>query len=406
VESYPPVRQITRGFKRHWFGYYDKFEFDLTNRYVLGMEIEFEHSAPRPDDVIRIGMVDLGDRDRWIELGASNAWCWQQGCMLQWRPGSTSEILWNDRQNDQYVCQLLDVKTQSRRIIPHPIYTVSPDGQWAISPDFRRLGDTRPGYGYVGIEDPNREVLAPSDTGIFRINLNTGAQELLFSVADIVRLPYPHANFNKAKHWFNHLLINPDGTRFTFLHRWRNEGDSWHTTRMLTANADGTDVRVLIDSGWVSHFIWRDPEHILAYSQVTPTGKQGLFLFQDKLNGTVETVARNLIKSDGHCSYSPDKQWILYDTYPDKEMNQHVYLYNVKRRSRIHLGAFHAPRAYWGAPPQNEWRCDLHPRFSRDGRSVVIDSPHTGEGRQIHVIDVSAIMDMDSKLPSCGPTAS
>src|SRR6187401_530994 len=65
----PPVRVITRGPKFHWFGYYDKFEFDPTNRYVLGMEVDFEHRQPKPEDTIRIGMVDLHDSDRWIELG-------------------------------------------------------------------------------------------------------------------------------------------------------------------------------------------------------------------------------------------------------------------------------------------------------------------------------------------------
>ncbi len=41
-----PVRQITRGPKFHWFGYYDKLEFDPTGRYVLGMEVDFEHRSP------------------------------------------------------------------------------------------------------------------------------------------------------------------------------------------------------------------------------------------------------------------------------------------------------------------------------------------------------------------------
>ncbi|MHC4507035.1 MAG: hypothetical protein ACYTFI_27425, partial [Planctomycetota bacterium] len=85
-EALPPVRAITRGPKFHWFGYYDKLEFDPTGRYVVGMEVGFEHRSPRPDDVIKVGMVDLADDDRWIELGESRAWGWQQGCMLQWVP--------------------------------------------------------------------------------------------------------------------------------------------------------------------------------------------------------------------------------------------------------------------------------------------------------------------------------
>ncbi len=67
----PPVRVITRGPKHYWFGYYDKLQFDPTDRLVLGMEVDFEHRSPRADDTIRIGMVDTADADRWIELGQS-----------------------------------------------------------------------------------------------------------------------------------------------------------------------------------------------------------------------------------------------------------------------------------------------------------------------------------------------
>jgi Concanavalin A-like lectin/glucanases superfamily len=116
----PAIRAITKGPKFHWFGYYDKLEFDPTSRYVLGMESGFENRSPTPDDVIKVGMVDLKDHDKWIELGESRAWCWQQGCMLQWRPGSTNEVLWNDRQAGRFVCHILDVKTLKKRTIPYP----------------------------------------------------------------------------------------------------------------------------------------------------------------------------------------------------------------------------------------------------------------------------------------------
>ena len=48
----PPVRAITSGPKFHWFAYYDKLQFDPTGRYVLSMEVDFEHRSPRADDVI------------------------------------------------------------------------------------------------------------------------------------------------------------------------------------------------------------------------------------------------------------------------------------------------------------------------------------------------------------------
>ncbi|MBN1395517.1 MAG: hypothetical protein JW959_10875 [Pirellulales bacterium] len=382
----PPIRQITRGPKHHWFGYYDKHEFDATGQYVLGMEVDFEHRQPKPEDEIRVGMVDLDDGDRWIDLGASRAWCWQQGCMLQWRPCSKSEIVWNDREGDRFVCRVLDVFSGRRRTIPHPIYTLSPDGRWGYSPDFARLNDCRPGYGYAGLPDVNRDVLAPADSGIFRVNLETGESKLIVSLAEAARVPYPQDIAN-AKHWFNHLLVNPGGARLEYLHRWLQPGNKWFTTRMFTAAADGSAPRVIDPSGATSHFIWRDSRHILAWTK-QPSHGAGFYLFEDAEGGAVEIVGKGVMTVNGHCLYLPGGKWILNDTYPQgKERLQSPYLYNVSDGRRVWLGHFHSPREYEGS-----WRCDTHPRHSPDGRRVVIDSAHTGQGRQLFLIDIEGIV--------------
>lgn len=387
-----PCRAITRGPKRHWFGYYDKLEFDPTGRFVLGVEVDFEHRSPRPDDRIAIGMVDLASGDRWIELGSSTAWCWQQGCMLQWRPGSASEIVWNDRQGDCYICRILDVHTRQVRTVPYPIYCLSPDGCWGIATDFRRVADTRPGYGYNGIPDPWRDEPAPRESGIWHVDLAAGRQRLIVSLAEVAHIPFPHGDFGGAKHWFNHLLVNPDGSRIVFLHRWRT-GSGGFRTRMFTARPGGSDLRVLIGSGFVSHFIWRDPGHILAYSKPTPEAPWGFYLYEDKPGGSVAEVGKGVMgPGDGHCSYLPGNQWILCDTYPDRKREIEVYLYHIPTHRRISLGRFFQPAEYWANPPHREWRCDLHPRFSPDGSKVVIDSPHGGQGRQLYLIDIAAIV--------------
>jgi Tol biopolymer transport system component len=185
-----------------------------------------------------------------------------------------------------------------------------------------------------------------------------------------------------AKHWFNHLLFNTDGSRFVFLHRWR-VGKSWQT-RMLTADPDGKNLRVVDDNGMTSHFIWRDKSHILAWSNRKEHGRK-FYLFEDG-GKKVEVVGKDAMTEDGHCSYLPGQDWIVCDTYPDKARLQHPYLFQVSTGKKVPLGHFLSPKEYTG-----EWRCDTHPRFSPDGKSVVIDSPHAG-GRQLHLIDVSGVI--------------
>jgi hypothetical protein len=380
-----PIRPITRGPKFHWFGYYDKWQFDPAGRFVLGMEVDFEHRSPTTADTIRIGMVDLADGDRWIELGPSRAWCWQQGCMLQWLPGSQDEVIWNDREDGRLVSRVLNVATGEKRTLPHAVYTVSPDGRWAVAPDFFRVGWLRPGYGYAG-EDPHRDVPAPDDSGISRIDLATGEAELIVSIGRIAARPDPHHDTAGLWQYFNHLLWGPDGGRFIFLNRCgRRDAGRGFYTRMFTADPGGGGLRLIDDFGGLSHFIWRDAGHILAWADRPDCGRA--FCLFDEKTGEAEPVGPRAMDRDGHCSYLPGGKWILNDSYPGGEdRRQHLYLYHPGEDRRVELAALASPPEYAG-----EWRCDLHPRASRDGRQVCIDATCGGDGRQMWLLDVSGI---------------
>lgn len=379
------MRPITSGPKHHWFGYYDKLQFDPSSRYVLGMEVDFEHRSPNAQDVIGIGMIDLADGDRWIDLGETKAWCWQQGCMLQWIPGSDREVVWNDRVNDGFVCRIVDVHSGKMRTVDCPIYTISPDGRTAIGADFRRINHMRPGYGYAGIPDPNFDQLAPEDVGIHRVDLETGHASLIVSIAQVAAIPYPHMDISGAGHYFNHLLFNTDGSRFIFLHRWRF-GDAGFSTRMMTASADGSDIYPVDQYGHTSHFIWRDPEHILAWAR-HPSHEDAFYIYRDHTQD-VEVIGKGVMTLNGHCTYLADTNWILNDTYPvprGEDRVQELYLYNVESGERTELGEYASYPEYTG-----EWRCDLHPRSSPDGRLITVDSVHGGDGRQIYLMDIFA----------------
>jgi hypothetical protein len=284
------------------------------------------------------------------------------------------------------VCHLLEVQSGRKRTLPHPVYAVSPDGTWGVSPDFRRLNDTRPGYGYAGLPDPNREVRAPEDAGIWKIDLASGRQELLITLAQAVAIPHEGGFSPNAKHWFNHLLVSPDGSRFIFLHRWKGDGDKTFHTRLFTADKDGRDLYVLDPLGRTSHFVWRDPQHVFAWA-LHPSHGERFYLYKDKTR-EVAVVGKDKMDRNGHNTYLPgtDNAWVLNDSYPDKQRMQTPYLYHIPTDRRVDLGHFYSPAFYTG-----EWRCDTHPRSSRDGRFVCIDSPHQG-GRQMYLIDVGDIV--------------
>lgn len=396
LETFVPTRAITRGPLNHWFGYYDKREFDPTGRFVLANETSFEGRGPTGEDRIAVGYVDTAENDSWHEIGTSRAWGWQQGCMLQWVGDQGDKILWNDRESDSFVCRVYSKSDGSVRTLPRPIYTISRDGKFGLSVDFRRIDNLRPGYGYDGLADPNVTKRAPEDSGIWRVDLETGENQLILSLADVAAIPWSDGDVHaEAWHYFNHLLINPSGTRFIVLHRYRPGFDpktlkyeGGFVTRMFTANVDGSDRYVLDPSGYTSHFIWKDDETSTMWTR--PAGKKsGFYVFKDKTR-QVAPVGQDKMPTNGHNTYlpAPYDDWILNDTYPDKKTSrQTVYLYHVPSGRRVDLGHFPSPQAYRG-----EWRCDTHPRSSDDGTQVAIDSPHDG-GRQVYLLDIKEVVE-------------
>ena len=109
----------------------------------------------------------------------------------------------------------------------------------------------------------------------------------------------------------------------------------------------GRPPKLVIPNGYASHFIWRDPTHILAQSRHwLGNSAWSNFLFEDKEGGKVEQVGLGVLNGSGHISYLPGNEWILNDTYPDrKKREQRPYLYHVPSRRKVELGRFRSPRS-------------------------------------------------------------
>lgn len=386
---------LTKGPNFHWFGYYDKLQTDPAGRYVLGMQTNVQGRTPSPDDILQIGYIDTEDGNRWQQIGLCRSWGWQQGCMLQWIPGSQSEVIWNDRVDGRLVAHIFDIHSQKKRTLLSPIYALAPDGKTAITTNFSRLQDMRPGYGYPGAADVHKGIKAPLEDGLYKIDLETGASTMLMSYAQASQVPHHGENLDDYWHWFNHLLVNPSGTRAAFLHRWRSGGQDpayravrGFVTRMITINLDGSEPFVIDPSGHTSHFVWRDDNHITAWTK-PENAAFGFYDLEDRTSN-FSPVGADVMNLNGHNTYVPgtNNEWILNDTYPQgTDRMQEMYLFHIPTKKKVVLGRFYSPPEYTG-----EWRCDLHQKCDPKGTKVIFDSTHEGKGRQIYCINIESVI--------------
>lgn len=413
-----PVYRLEAGNQHHFFGYYNKTVWDKTGRYLLANQVPVMDAHLTPELEAEVGYFDLGDGGAFRPLGTTRAWNWQMGCQLQWLDGESGrKIIYNTRTGDMtarypgFGATIRDIDSDTATVLPMPVYVVAPNSRYALCIDYRRLYVTHETIGYSEHGGPFDLPLSPAEDGIHRVDLATGTTRLLVSYADL-RDFHPKASMQKAIHWVSHIEINPASSRVLFLHRWteRVEDETCFLHRLITMNPDGTDMRLLECSDHplpqlaenfdpatvgtfdyekseyqISHPLWRDDRHIIVWGP--HAGSIHYHLYEDCDAGRVEVIGEGVLNENGHMTYSPvDPRWLLSDTYPDPETNERVlFLFDVEKGLRYDIGSFYTPPDL-----RKENRCDLHPRWRRDGHAVCIDSVHEGE-RQMYVIDVSGI---------------
>ncbi len=375
------IRSFQRSGKQVFFGYYDVTPFSHDNKLLLAMHAPLENSTPKPESEVTLGYYDFSqESSSFIKIGRTTTWCWQQGCRLQWYPQNNSnKVLYNRLVDGKYSCVVQDIKTREINTeYKRPVYAVSSDGRWGLSLDFSRLQRLRPGYGYVNFPDETKGQMAPDKNGIWRIDMKTRKESLLFSIAEIVSFESLDS-MKDAEHYFNHILFNPDGSRFMFIHLWVKSKKRFG--RLITCDVEGKDKYALINEGHTSHYIWQSDDELLVYSTHTDSGTH-YHLYKDK-SDIRKIIGKDILDQDGHPSFSPDRSLLLTDTYPSRLKEQQLLIYEVNSNKLTCLSSFFSPYKFSG-----EVRCDLHPRWSPSGKYICIDSAHEGK-RAMYVIDMS-----------------
>jgi len=388
------IRAITHGPRHHFFGYFGLQPWDATGRFLLCLEVPFSNRPPTSRDKAIVGMVDL-ENSEFIRLGTTSAWNFQQGAMMQWMPNHPdSEIIFNDCKDGRVASVILNVHTLASREIGHPVSALSRDGRTALSINFGRLQHVRPGYGYA-VTDPFARMRHPSRDCINLVDLETCEASPVVTLGDALRLYDRPDEIRNQTVCFNHTSYNTGNTRLAFMLQWRGYflprwARVWRFEKprkvgsvMYTASLDGSDLAFLSGFERVSHYDWFNQNEILMWTKPS-AGEPGFYLVNHR-KGTCRAVGEGLLSEDGHCSFSPNRNWILVDTYPHNNYRE-LKIFGFRERKEIRLGRFYS------YPLRAEMRCDLHPRWNRTGTEVCFDSVHEGT-RQLYVMNVSEILE-------------
>lgn len=396
VYSEVPQAILSDGKNPTFFGYHDKTPFSGDGSKVLAMSISVSDDvADHECSPMKIGYFE---RDKGVfkanfrPVTETVTWCWQQGCMLQWHPQNTDElIIFNDLIDGDYGSRVFDINlSKSVFSYKHPVYSLDSMGELATSLNFSRLGRLRPGYGYILLGDNTAHEAAPDFDGLFILNLKTGERRLVISLktlAESVEVPPAH-------HYINHATFSPNGARIVFLHLWVDLVSARRRSRACEFDMETETWREIEGERIFSHHCWKSDNEILA-NTLDQSGNWRFSVYN--LETRVRSDLNLSFGEDNHPMFHPfDKDVIITDTYPDGRRDQHLCLLDFSGNEIIEMASLYSPFRYRG-----QVRCDLHPRWDRDGRYVAVDGIHL-HGRALYLFDcVDLSKDKKTKMVSC-----
>lgn len=436
----PEIIRITQGPKHHLFGFHDLFISNHNGDKYLALEADIINRPPLLGESFGVGYVKDND---FVNIGKTTALNYPQGARQQW-VGDTDYFTVNNRVGDKWGFDLYDA--EAKRLVDRynsTAHSLTGNGKYAFGLDYARLHRLG-GYGYTGLEDKGKHDPFPTDSGITITNLETKKSDLLVSVRQVAECGVSNLS-GQTHHYLTHLSLNPSSDRLAFLHRYFMP-DGGLMTRLMTIGIDGQNLRCL-GQGFLSHYDWKDDSHLYIYGRTGRSvdavrnsnllqnhamawtlklakkcvkavlGKQkGLvggmhfLMIEDSDTSKSTPFAESTICHDGHPMTNPiDRDWCIFDTYPDALGDRQLFFYQFSSDTRVNVGVFRRlfeepdttlqEQYLQGMEPgilknispkliaftRSGLHCDLHPRWSADGRWGVFDSIHEGT-RQIYKV--------------------
>jgi hypothetical protein len=377
-----PVRSFRVAGCETFAGYYDVSPISPDGCALLAHATSLRRRSPGVGDNARIGWFDLAS-GAYHDAGETRLWNWQMGARLRWWQGEPDKALaYNGLLDARPALCLARAGGEPVQLFPRPLFDVSRDQRTGVALNFGRLARCRPGYGYPAMADPFADDPCPSSDGIVIADLASGTSRLAFSLADFAELiDEPVAG---AFHYLNAASLSPAGSRFSVLHKYLPDAQNVHkwVVCAVVGSSDGSNLARVPLRGNPSHYWWIDEDRIVYTGN---SGVSSIYQIYDCRDRSVTPFSRAAPEIDGHPSCQSGRAnplWVT-DQYPDLYAEQALFLFRADDARPVELARFAADPRY-----QDEWRCDLHPRWSDDGGCVVIDSTHEGH-RAIYAVTVT-----------------
>lgn len=349
-------------------GYYDITPFKPSNDSFLALSVP--KGAQARHDPADIVLFDVQAQQAYQTLTTTRSWAWQMGSRLRWQDDDS--FWYTDKTETGYeTCRFSLSKNNVVARFPGAFFEISRRADFALEIDMDRLQRLRPGYGYSNFPDTSQGQKAPKENGVWYYNLQTNEKKLLFSLYDVSQLER-HESMAGAEHYFNHVSLSEDASKFMVFHLWEKE--SKRNGRALIYDFEEESLSVCQTDGVPSHYVWDDKEDLL----LTIAKPDGSFSFEQFSPTTKWQTALPLegfnFRRDGHPSYNPvHKNRMLFDSYPDAYSERAVYVFDKSKETIQCLAGFYS----WPSIVK-EKKCDLHPRFCREGKRILVDSAHYG----------------------------
>lgn len=363
----------------YFFGFHDVTPFSADDKKVLVCKLAFDLRMPKAGEGIDVGYLDFKDGKfgDFHKVGETFAWNYHKGCRLQWL--NNKEVIFNNAVDGKIVSTIVNVESKASRYLPYPIDTafVSEKEHIATTFSYERLQVCMPGYGYPYSDESFLNEKAPSETGLFLMDIKTGERELIVPVKTLME-KFGKEESEKYYHYVTHTEFSKDGRYISFLYRRMEEGGDINkrVTMMVVYDRNNGELILLPTQVSGSHYVWNNKNQIIASCIID--GKSCHVLYDMENVNDYKMIRPDVLNQDGHQSFVNDDVFIT-DTYPDKWRQSQLYKVDMKNNDVQKILSVNSPKKFQCKTVYNYIDCDLHPRVSPSGKYVSIDTCMTGK---------------------------